>query len=266
MPVFISILIFFITACGPQEEPPESKEDKAKANQEQVSTTTQTAPKEENIETLPPSPSSSGLQPAENPNPQNQDTVLPNNDNTDPNSLQEAGSFLVQPFLNQIKGVYQFPLDVYQSLLPWTTFYDDALVTASLAPNPRPQAEQLLIEAVSPQDPFGKFCVVQSNFNAPPSDKDATIEALHSISNDGNIEDIDDVKNTLEINTDEPLSFILEFYGSKGAESVEFNTEDAVNDENITLDFDSLCRSCGFEIGQDGLCQQKAQNILEGET
>ena len=283
MPIFIYVLIFFITACGPpQEAPPESKKDKgkAKAHQQQKPPTTavQAVPKEENTETPPPSNNNPDLPPTENPalQDQGQDTVPPNNNdegnNPPPDSLQEIiGPFSAAFFLNKVKGIYQFPLDVYQDMWTfWTGVYSDALVTTTLVPNPRPQTEQMLIEAVSPQDPFGKFCVVQSNFNiitepiinveALKITKPGEMEALHSTSNDGNIVDIDNVKDAVKINTGKLLNFTLEFYGSDGAESVEFNTANTLNDENTILDFDSLCQSCGFEIRQDGLCQQKTQD------
>ena len=265
MLVFTYVLIFFITACGPQtEESPESNE----TSQKQTSTT---QIKKDNTETTPPSSVDDSLQTTADEN-QAQQNIAPPKDNTP--LLQEPHLSSTQLLLNKMRGAYQFPLDVYQYWISAiiTSFYDDALVTVTLAPNPRPQTEQMLIEAVSSQDPFGKFCVVQSNFNVPAINGDENpehltdpiqegritdIEALHSFSNEGSIVDMDNVKNTIKINTDEPLSFTLEFYGSRGAESVEFNAEDAINDENTTLDFDSLCRSCGFEIGQNNLCQEK---------
>ena len=169
-----------------------------------------------------------------------------------------------QAILNQLHGVYQFNLDVYQNWkrVIWTAFNADTPVFMTLAQNHRPNVEQLLIEIISgaDEDPVGKFCVVQSNFelqkpqNSNGEAVATSILALQAIANEGGIVDINNVKNTIKINTYEPLDFTIEFYGDHGSESIDLSTQGKIS-ENITQDFDSLCRFCGFEVGQNGLCQ-----------
>ena len=162
-----------------------------------------------------------------------------------------------QSILNQLQGVYQFNLDMYQN---WDTFLmtmfnPDVPVSMTLIQNHRPNVEQLLIEVISDEDPIGKFCVVQSNFELQTQkSSNRSLSALQATANEGGIVDINNVKNTIKVNTYDPLDFTIEFYGDHGSESIDLNVGNK-SSENITQDFDSLCRSCGFEIGQNGLCQ-----------
>ena len=73
---------------------------------------------------------------------------------------------------------------------------------------------------------------------------------------------MNNVKNTIVVKNYDPFTFILDFYGSDGAESVKLIADDESSESftPLAMDFNSLCQSCGFEIGQNGLCQEKTTN------
>jgi len=178
--------------------------------------------------------------------------------------------------LSHLRGAYQFELDVYQNWNIFHMFRADTPITMKIAKNPRSNTEQLLIEVISDQEPIGKFCVIQSGFELQTeqnSNNEVPIEtSIRSLSaqqydvNRGGIVDINNVKNTIKINTYDPLSFTLEFYGDYGSEPVNLSASMKIS-ENITQEFDSLCLSCGFRIGQDGLCHnENTSNFNEGAT
>lgn len=261
MHILSYILILFIIACAPQEE----SNNPAQTDQN------------ENVEN--PKPDHSTNAPGNSPETPAADTsvveepvqqnVVPEEDPPFLPGIEEPIITETQYILNQLHGSYQFDLDVYQNWNSfqtfWTIFYANVPVSLNLVQNPRPHVEQLLIEVVSStEDPSGKFCVIQSNFelhkeensNTETPEK-ATLKAISAQqykANEGGIVDINNVKNTIEINTYEPLDFMLEFYGDHGSESISLDVENKTS-ENITHDFDSLCQFCGFEIGQNGLCQ-----------
>lgn len=249
MDILSYVLIIFLIACAPTEE----TDSPNPGNQAQTTT------KPDNVGT----PENSLEEPAETPAPiaepappQNQEPLA-----TPPEPTE------IQLILSQLHGLYEFDLDVYQN---WSThwrtmFYTNARIFMNLAQNPRPGVEQLLIEVISDSDgsdtvPIGKFCVVQSQFelqnqenaNKRTSRNAKALSALNSTANSGGIIDINNIKNTIKIDTYEPIDFTMEFYGDHGGESVSFQIKTS---ENITQDFDSLCQFCGFEIGKAGLCQ-----------
>ena len=149
-------LILFIISCGdpPQDnlkETPASPPPSSQENAKQTDTEDDTEKSDPNSENPAPTAPQSNENAAQ-PTPQQADNPSP--------------QYYDLPYvLNQISGSYQFPLDVYQNwMTPWTSFTeDDALITLNLVQNSGPQTKQLLIEVISPESPFGKFCVVQSN-------------------------------------------------------------------------------------------------------
>ncbi|MDE0152028.1 MAG: hypothetical protein OXK80_06010 [Bdellovibrionales bacterium] len=251
-------LILFIVACAPQEEnknPAQTNQNKNQADNPEPDDSTST----------PEIPIANTPAVVENPVQQNALEEEP------PLPPEEEKPVIteIQYILNQLHGSYQFDLDVYQKWTSfqtfWTIFYANVPVSLNLVQNPRMHVEQLLIEVVSStEDPGGKFCAIQSSFELQKEESSDTetpekaalkaISAQQYTANEGGIVDINNVKNTIEINTYEPLEFTLEFYGNHGSESISLDVEDKIN-ENITHDFDSLCQFCGFEIGQNGLCQ-----------
>ena len=246
MPAFLYILILLIIACGPQKSAKKSS-DPSPADQKAAKQTAQPDPAPKTSPTTPP-PDGNAVPPGTSP--------------TEAGTRQtpEPKHSVIQYLLLQITGSYEFPLDVHQNWMNfWVTFAaEDAPIKLNLVQNFRPKIEQLLIEVTSTGRPFGKFCVVQSDFFEP---EQGSITAGQSFSNEGGIVDINNVKDTIKWNSDElPTTFTLEFYGDHGSESVKLTASEVSSSmsENFTHNFDLLCQSCGFEIGQEGLCQVKS--------
>ncbi len=254
MHVLLYVLLLSVIACGPQksQEPPAPQNTK---NQDTIQNPLPAPSKDNPTPTQKNTPEEPA--PAQIVNPtQNIPPEAPVLQLNEP--LTE-----VQSILDQLEGNYRFDLDVYQE--GWSNFWrhlsrSSVPVSLSLLRNPRPQTEQLLTYVLSEGSPNGQFCTVHSNFI---TQDDASIDLLvaeHSISNNGRIADLYSTKNFIHVfkSTDR---FKVWFLGDNNSEEVMLILPNNLYNEENAKDFDSLCRSCGFEIGQNGLCQQKQVNI-----
>jgi len=243
MRILSYVLIIFIISCAPTEDTPPPDQTQTTSTPDTLQTNTSKPEKnvpdasenslKESDETLAPTVNSA--------EPQNQEPIMPVAPQYHPTEIQ----FI----LSQLHGLYEFDLDVHQKW--WTIFERDKPVRMILTQNPRPNTEQLLIDVSSNSNEIiGKFCVVQSHFEL----QGHVLSAHNSIANEGGIADINNVKNTITINNDEPIGLAMRFYGDHGSELKIFKSKTREN----TRDFDSLCRSCGFEIREDGLCGRKS--------
>lgn len=255
------LLVLFTVACGPQK-PSEPNSQVRQDTKSQLNESPQSKSKDISNKPVIPQPIA---EPAQDiPNEIQELSLI-----QEPAALSEPVLDEVQLLLNQVSGTYRFKLDVYQK---WNHFFMpfNVPVLFSLVPNNRPQAKQLLIFTLSEGRPHGQFCVVQSDFVSYSHEEGFIdrVEARHSISNEGGIVDINNVQNTIIIDNYNPLGFTAHLYGDHGGESVELNVSEGISEgsENFTHDFDSLCRSCGFIIGQNGLCQQKESMIYKSDS
>ena len=171
----------------------------------------------------------------------------------------------IKVVLNEIEGTYKFRLDAFQE--GWTDFYlhlisANTSVSMSLVQNPSPNSQQLLIHTLSEGDPPGQFCTVQSSFelnrdfiSRPTLPVELT--ARRSFSNRGSIGDIYGAQNRIEIQNPsfDNISYRIWFSGEDDSEESVF-VKPSQRLKN-PVDFGSLCRSCGFQISPNGLCQER---------